>query len=46
MFIWPDGNKYRGQFNDNQQTGFGRMILAKGKVIEAQWVNGKRIKDA
>ena len=45
MFIWADGHKYRGQFKKGQMTGFGRMIMTKGKVIEAYWENGRRVKE-
>lgn len=43
MFIWPDGKKYRGQFLNGAMNGLGRITDVKGRVLEAEWVDGKRV---
>lgn len=44
MFIWPNGQKYRGLFKHGVMNGIGRMVDVKGRILEAIWVNGKRAK--
>lgn len=45
MFVWPDGKKYRGQFLNGTMNGLGRITDLKGRVLEAEWVDGKRVKE-
>lgn len=43
MFIWPNGQKYRGLFARGIMNGTGRMVDPHGRAHEANWVDGKRV---
>ena len=34
MFMWPNGNKYTGQFINDKHDGFGIYEWPDGKVYE------------
>ena len=39
-FTWADGNKYVGQWKDNEKHGLGKFTLADGEVHhDGEWEN-------
>ena len=42
IFLWADGSKYTGYWQEDKASGIGRLIHADGDVYEGQWKNGKR----
>ena len=41
----PDGKIYDGEWFDGKQHGIGQYTDSTGKVIEAEWNSGRRIKN-
>ena len=41
--IYADGEKFEGEFRENQLHGFGKRIDPEGKVTEGVWQNGLNI---
>ncbi len=41
MYVWTNGNRYIGDFRDNQRTGRGTILFADGGRYEGEFVNGK-----
>jgi hypothetical protein len=41
-FFYKNGNRYEGQWQDNQKHGKGTMFYASGDVYVGTWVNGHR----
>jgi len=43
-FTWPDGRKYKGQWENGKQHGKGTYIDSKGVEKHGEWLEGKRVK--
>ena len=41
MFVWKNGQKFEGNYKNDQKEGQGRLQLADGVVVEGTWVTGK-----
>jgi len=39
--VWPNGDKYEGEFLDELTHGQGKMTYAAGHIYEGEWANGK-----
>ena len=42
--IYPDGQKYTGEFKDGERNGQGTLVYADGKTVEGEFKNGEFIK--
>jgi hypothetical protein len=40
VFTWASGNKYQGDFYENERHGNGQMVWTDGSKYEGEWVNG------
>jgi len=40
-FHYYNGDKYVGEWKDDQQEGYGNYFHANGEKYEGQWKNGK-----
>ena len=38
---WPDGNVYKGNYQNGQFTGYGELYMVDGTVYRGEWANGK-----
>ena len=39
--IWPDGKKYKGEYQEDKKHGFGIFEWGNGKKYEGDWAYGK-----
>jgi hypothetical protein len=42
VFIWPDGRKYEGEYQNNKKNGRGVFSWKEGKAITCMWKDGIR----
>lgn len=40
-FLFADGRKYKGQYQNNVKHGYGIFEWPNGKKYEGHWLNGK-----
>jgi hypothetical protein len=40
-YIYPNGNKYEGEFRNNVPFGYGTMYYKNGKSIKGKWKWGR-----
>ena len=41
IFIWENGQNFKGYYKNDKKNGQGKMILENGTKIEGYWLNGK-----
>ena len=41
-YTWPNGQKYTGDFVDDQFEGYGETTLVDGTIYKGYWKNDKR----
>lgn len=42
IYVWNDGRKYEGQYQDDKKHGFGIYVWADGRCYEGYWYKGKQ----
>ena len=40
VFIWPDGRKYIGKFENDKRDGYGEYKFKDGRMYKGNWKNG------
>ena len=43
MFIWADGDRYEGNWNDDKKNGEFKITTIDGKVSMKKFVNGEAV---
>lgn len=41
IFLWSDGSKYIGYWDNDKSNGRGRLLYSDGDVYEGDWVDNK-----
>jgi hypothetical protein len=39
-YLWKNGSKYSGNFENDYRHGYGEMQWQDGRVYKGQWLNG------
>lgn len=39
-YIWKNGSKYIGNFQNDYRHGYGQMFWQDGRIYKGKWVNG------
>jgi hypothetical protein len=39
-YIWKNGSKYTGNFENDYRHGYGEMYWQDGRVYKGKWLNG------
>lgn len=42
VMIWPNGDRYEGEWKNDMQNGNGSFVYADGEKYEGQWKDGKK----
>ena len=41
LFIWNDGSRYQGEYQNDEKNGKGKLIWPDGRAWKGMWKNGK-----
>jgi hypothetical protein len=44
VYIWADGRKYDGQWENGKQHGIGKYVMADQTERMGEWNEGKRVR--
>ena len=44
IYVWADGRRYEGMWENGKQHGEGRYTSADGRIRRGIWKEGKRIR--
>ena len=46
LFVFPDGDRYEGQWRQDRMWGRGTYTTASGRVFEGYWENNRLVAPA
>lgn len=41
MAVYPSGNRYEGDWQNGNITGYGILVYSDGDVYEGEWLDGR-----
>ena len=41
VFLWPNGDRYMGQYINGRRNGLGDMFYGDGDIYKGAWRNGQ-----
>ena len=41
-FTWPDGRKFKGDYDTEKKNGFGEFTWPNGRTFKGTWIDGKQ----
>lgn len=41
IFTWPNGQVFKGNYENEKKCGRGELRLGDGTLIKGNWINGK-----